>query len=259
MKRVLSILFLCILSSNLLSEVWKELIPNLVEQDLRGLQVKKYTSRTLTDYNHELELLPTGMFFNDELLKQLDEYNPELCVEMIFVLDRPDMNDNDLMVYLLNNFRAFSEQAGLEYYSHNRDEMSPLIDKSYFVNDKKKKIIDPVVIDLPKYETHLYFQKDSTFSSNYYKLITQTSHDNIWIQMENIDSLRVMGLVKALDEGEQRVNILITVVEDKVLIYSLAQIQNEPRIKQVLKWKVNVPGSFKRRMSTIVEWYRERL
>lgn len=257
MKSIISVIFIFIVSSSIVSEVWEESIPNLIEQDYREFEKRGYTSRTLTGYNHNLELLPAGMDFEKSFKTQLKEYNPELSVEMLFVLDRPDVDN--LMLYLLNNFRAFSEQEGLEYYSFNREKMAPLIDKCYFVNDKKKRIEDPVVTSLPKYEIHQYFQKDSTFSSNYYNLVTQTTENNIWIQMENIDSLRVMGLVKALDEGDQRVNILLTAVEDKVLIYSLAQIKNEPKIKQVLKWKVNVPGSFKRRMSTIVEWYRERL
>lgn len=259
MKRVFYILFLCIISSNLFSEAWEEVIPNLVEQDYREFEKRNYTSRTLTGYNHNLELLPMGMDFEKALKEQLEEYNPELSVEMLFVLDKPDLDDDELMVYLLNNFRAFSEQEGLEYYSFNREKMYPLIKKSYYVNEKKKRMDDPVVESLPNYEIHQYFQNDSTFSSNYYKLITQTTENNIWIQMENINSLRVMGLVKALDEGEQRVNILLSVFEEKIVIYALAQIKEEPKVKQVLKWRVNVPGSFKRRMSTIVEWYRERI
>lgn len=259
MKKVFTVFILLNVVFNAVASEWEFLIPGLTERDKGYVDEGKYASRTDSNYKDGLLLIPNSLDFDDELLSDLSTYDPELCVEMLFVLDKPSISEDKLMVYLLNNFLAFSEQAGLEYYSANRGKMYPLIKKSYFVDDKKKKINDPVMEVLPSFTEHVYFQNDSTFSSNYYKLITRTTSDNLWFRMENIDSLRVMGLVKALDAGEQRVDIFLDVVGDKVLIYTLAQIKNEPEIKQVLKWKVNVPGSFKRRMATIVDWYRERI
>lgn len=259
MNRVFSIFVFIIIVFNIYASEWESLIPNLTDEDRVNISNGKYGDRPRVNYRDGLELIPSSIVYQNELLTSLSEYDPELCVEMLFVLDKPNVNDDELMVYLLNHFRAFSAQEGLEYYSANRKGMYPLIKKSYYVDDKKKKVEDPVVKFLPAYEEHTYFQNDSAFSSNYYSLTTQTNNDNLWIRMENLDSLRVMGLVKALDAGEQRVDIFLDVVDENIIIYTLAQIKKEPEIKQVLKWKVNVPGSFKRRMRTIVDWYRERI
>lgn len=259
MKRVFTAFIYLNILSALFAGSWETLIPNLTEKDKSNIADNKYGDRSKVDYKQGLELLPTSLEFKDELFTELKEYNPELCVELLFVLDKPAVSDDEVMVYLLNNFRAFSYQAGLEYFSYNRNKMYPLIKKSYFVDQKKKAIDDPVVTELPSFEELTYFQNDTTFSSNYYKLITRTTENNLWIRMENLDTLRVMGLVKALDAGEQRVDIFLDVVDDKVLLYTLAQIKTEPKIKKVLKWNVNVAGSFKRRMWTVVDWYRERI
>lgn len=255
--RFLVIFFLC--GFSLLADNWIDLVPELTEKDLEYINSGKYTDRVNVDFKEGLELFPTGSSLSDNFISELIKYDPELCVEMLFIIDKPNVPENEMMLYILNNFRAFSDQAGLEYYSSNRKRMHPLIKKSYFVNDKKKKMDDPLVSTLPEYEEHRYFQNDTTFGSNYYKLITRTSGNSIWIQMENIDSLSVFGIFKAIEKGEERVNFLIQVADDKIILYALAQIKEEPKVKKVLKWNVNIPGSFKRRMSTIVEWFTKRI
>lgn len=256
-KILLAILFICEIV--LFSQNWIDVIPGLTEKDISLFESGKYAVRSIVDYKQGLELMPIGSVYNYEFLEDIKNYDPELCVELLFILDKPEVPEEEMIVYLLNNFRAFSEQEGLEYFSFNRDKMYPLIKKSYYVNSKNKKIDDPIAISLPKYEEHRYFQNDTTFGSNYYSLITKSSESSIWIQMENISALSVFGVFKAIEKGGERVNFIIQKVDDKIILYALAQIKEEPEVKKVLKWRVNIPGSFKRRMSTIVEWFDKRI
>lgn len=251
-------IYLCILiyiGFTLIADNWKELIPVFTEKDMARLEEKGYAERARVDYRDGLELLPKESGLEEDFYKELTEFNPELCVELLFVLDKPFVN-GDLMVYLMNEFRALSKQSGMEYFSYNRGKMYPLIEKSYYIDEDNDKIADPVETELPKYQEHRYFQDDTTFGANKYSLITRSSDKAVWFQMENLENLRVFKVFKAINKGEERISFIIQEAEDKILLYALAQIVEEPEVKQVLKWKVNIPGSFKRRMSTIVEWYR---
>ena len=260
MKKHLIIVVLLFLSVNIFSESWKEYIPVLTAEDISALESDKYADRARVNYKNGLELLPSNSSIAEDLYKSVSKYDPELCVEMLYVMDKPEVSNEDLAVYLLNNLRAFSDQAGLEYYSSNRKKMYPLIKKSYFVSeDRKNKLNDPVVKEVPSYEKHFYFQDDSSFGANYYQLITRSSDNGIWLQMENLDSLKVLSMFKAVEKHGERVNFLLTTVENKLVIYALAEIKEEPKIKKVLVYKVNIPGSFKRRMDTLIGWFKKRV
>lgn len=259
MKIKLLIAFL-LLSIHLSAQSWVDIIPNIVDKDFHELDKDGYTDRNRVDYTKGLELFPKGNDFEEEFIKNLEDYNPELVTEMLYIIDIPELNSHDLGVYLLNNLRSFSQQKGLKYWSHNRGKMYPLIKDSYYVNGiKGEKESDPVVKSLPDYEEHIYYQNDTSFGENYYKLITKTKGNTIWLQMTNLKKLKVLGLFNALDAGEQRTNFLLYQYNDKILIYCQAQIIKEPKIKKVLTYRVNIPGSFKRRMDTIIKWFIGRI
>ncbi|MGL1890205.1 MAG: hypothetical protein OCD02_01195 [Spirochaetaceae bacterium] len=247
---------LTFITLNLAADSWKTVIPGLTDTDIRRLEEGKYTDRLRVDYKNGFELLPVGMELTDDIINTIKQYDPELCVEMLFVFDKPNIPESDLMVTLLNNIRAFSKQEGLEYYSSNRKKMYPLIKKSYYLGENlKKKLPDPIATSLPLKEVMYYYQKDSTFGSNKYKLVTKTTSDTIWLQMQNLTNMTVLSLFKAIEEEGQRANFIIYNYDDKLIFYALAEIKEEPEIKKVLGYKVNIPGSFKRRMDTIITWF----
>ncbi|MBN2618547.1 MAG: hypothetical protein JXR64_09595 [Spirochaetales bacterium] len=252
--------FFFIISALLFSQDWKDLFPNLNERDIKDINAGKYADRERVNYKEGLQLIPLGISFRDEIINDTIKYDPELCVEMVFILDRPkDVSNDNMMLYVLNNFRAFSEQAGIEYYSSNRKKMYPLIKESYYVDENRRKVGDPVLVNLPDSDMFRYYQKDTAFGSNYYTLKTSANEKTIWFQMENTTDLTVMGLYKALPAGGQRTNFIIYDTGENLVFYALAQIKNEPDVKKVLIWKVNIPGSFKRRMSTLVDWFKKRV
>lgn len=242
------------------SQNWEDIIPNLVDKDWKEFDKDGYTDRNRADINKGLELFPMGNDFHDEFIKEMKELSPEIVTEVLFVLDKPDMEGEELLIHLLNNIRAFSEQEGLEYWSHNRNKMYPLIEESYFTDRiKGKELPDPVVTELPNRERSLYFQEDTTFGKNYYELITRVKGNTIWLKMTNLEKMKVFGLFSAIGSKEQKSHIILYPYGDKVIVYCQAQIMNEPKVKKVLTYKVNVPGSFKRRTDTIIKWFDKRI
>lgn len=259
------LILLLLLQGLLFSKDWQDYFNHLTEDDIEDILDGDDVDRPRVNYKDGLELMPIGTDFDDEFLNDLNKFDPELCVEMLFVLDLPELDDSiesddDLMMlHLLNNLRAFSKQKGIEYYSHNRGRMHPLFKESYFLfNDKKNKANDPVAKKLPEYEKKYYYQKDTTFGGNVYSLITRSKKDTIWLQMKNTKDWKVYG-VKVLNANDVITNFLLYRTEDKVLVYALAQIKKEPKIKRILMLKVNMPGSFKRRIRSMIEWYEKRI
>ncbi|MBN2618546.1 MAG: hypothetical protein JXR64_09590 [Spirochaetales bacterium] len=217
---------------------------------------KTYILRERSDYRN-LELLPAGLEFEDEFKADILQYAPEVCVEMLYILDLP--KDNDILT-LLNKLLEFSKQEGIEYFSNRRQAMHLLIEESYFVGpDGKSKISDPVIKEIGPVKDMSYFQKDTTFESNYYKLKTVVDSNSFWLQMENLNKLTVYKVFKALDKGGQRTNFIVHKGEDKLYVYALAQIKEEPKLKKILTYNVNIPYSFERRMNSIMLWYKDRL
>lgn len=254
------IIILTILFSHVFANSWEDIIPNFKEKDYKEIEKDGYTDRNRVDYRNGLELFPIGNDFEDEFYDDLKLFNPELVTEMLYVIDMPDIKPEDMTLYLLNNLRAFSDQKGLEYWSHNRGKMHPLILESNYVEEIKGDVIDdPIAAEIPVYEEHVYYQDDSSFGGNYYNLITRTKNNSIWLQMTNINKLKVFKLFNAIGPEEQRTNFIIYPYNDKLIIYCQAQIMKEPKVKRVLTYKVNIPGSFKRRMDTIIKWFIRRI
>ncbi len=219
-----------------------------------------YEVRSEVDYKEGLDLLPHGISFVEDFLANVNEYNPEVCVEMLYKTKLPRVPDNEIMSYLINNLKAFSDQVGLQYYSTRRKAMALLIEESYYVTDDlKEKLPDPVINNLNKPLTEYYYQKDTTFGGNFYKLTTNITANAIWLQTENIEKLKVFKIIKALDKGGQRTNFIVYRNQESVYIYALAQIKVAPKIKKVLTYKIDIPNSFKNRMDSIIQWYIKRL
>ncbi|MGL1890207.1 MAG: hypothetical protein OCD02_01205 [Spirochaetaceae bacterium] len=263
MKFLLTVisLLLCI---NIGATDWQSLVPGASVSDVSTLESGEFVVKSGIDYSKGLSLLPIGIDISADFLADIKNYDPELCVEMLYLLDKPTKtfsSSDDYMLYLLNNLRAFSEQVGIEYFSNRKQAMSLLVEDSFFISDpnSKETISDPVNNSIIPVQEDFYYQKDTTFGANKYKLTTNTTSKTIWLQMENLGKLKVYTFFKALDAGGQRVNFIVHPIGDKVLFYAIAQIKDEPKIKSILGYKVNIPYSFQRRMDSIAKWYIRRV
>ena len=186
-------IYVCLFSDNI-----EDIIPSLSIQDISNLNNSGFTVRNRVNYKEGLRLLPNIGNLKQEFNTELNNFNPELCVEMLYVINKIDSNINSSLLKLLNDFRAFSKLSGVTYYSSNRKKVMPLIEESFFVDNKKNKILDPVEFILPTYQEHILFQDDTTFNKNYYNIITRTNSNTFWVLMENIETLKIFGFLKYL-------------------------------------------------------------
>ncbi|QEN05668.1 hypothetical protein EW093_13425 [Thiospirochaeta perfilievii] len=246
---ILSLIVFCI-SFNLFSV-------DLTSSDISRIESGSYALRERSNLN-SLELLPESDLKKD-FIENLKQYNPEICMEMLYIIDKSSVENSDT-VSLLNSLIAFSDQVGVEYFSNRRQAMHPLIDESYFVaKDGKTPVADPVFSTVGQIKNRVYYQKDTTFDGNYYNLQTKITQNTVWLQTENLEKLKVYKIFKALDKGGVRTNILVTTNNDKLYLYILAAIKEEPKLKKILTYEVNIPYSFERRMNSIALWYLDRL
>jgi len=241
---------------------FNSLMPDLTDAQKELFNKQSYLKESDVKYKDGFRLIPKDYPLKSEFLQEVNEYKPELCIELLFEFDKPNFEGEKLTKFLQENILAVSDQVGIEYFSFNRNKMYPLIEKSYMVesySNKKKKISDPVINEVQELRRYTLFQKDSTFGSNYYSLISRTKNGIIWNQMDNITDLSVFKIFKALDEGSLRVDYMIIPNQDKLLLYSVVQIKDPPKVENVLGKKVNIPDSVRKRIQAIIEWYIKKI
>lgn len=257
--KIKALFFLIIGLTALRAEEWKNSLPGLTEEEVKTLEAGDFLIDRGVVYTKGLNWFPENSPLKEEFFKDLKKYNPERCVEMLYLIDTPETEE--LGVYLLNNLRAVSGQAGIEYFSDRRKKMHPLIDESYFINNLKDEYAmkDPVVDSLPSYEKRFLYQDDTTFGGNNYSYITRSKDNNIWVQIENTDVLEVLVFIDAVEKEGVRVNFYVQPQGDKILIHALAQIREMPEKDSVMGFPINIPDSFRKRMDSVMRWYIKRL
>lgn len=77
--------------------------------------------------------------------------------------------------------------------------------------------------------------------------------------MENRDSLKIFKIIKAIGRGEERVDILLLKTDENIVVYILAQIKKEPKVKKVFIWDVNIPESVKKRLNVVIGWFKTKI
>lgn len=249
------------MSLSLFGMDYNKYFSNFSQQNINELEEKGSVINSNVDYQEGFDLIPDNFTFKDEFLTSVAEYDPELCVELLFMFDKPDLEGEELTKMLQENILAVSEQVGIEYFSHNRNRMYPLIKKSYYVTDrkKKKKVDDPVINSLERLRDYVIFQEDTTFGGNYYSMKSLVQNGVVWNQMINLTDLTVFFVFKALNRGALRVDYFIIPNEDKIFVYSVVQIQDPPHITEILGREVNIPGSVRKRIQAIIEWFIKRI
>ena len=259
-SKIFILFFLLIFHFNAFSESLSGILPQLNQTEISQLQQGDYLKNSSGD--HLLEYLPSG-----ELSRTIKTYQktktPELFIEVLCLIPRPDIRQEELLLFLFNNIGAVSDQEGLEYRSYNRgNKMYPLIVKSWYIEDPDKKnsiIPDPVKNAMPSEETRYVFQKDTTFGGNYYKHRYITTKNEILLDISNLSEMSAKGLVKIAEEGELQMFFLLIPVNEGILCYSAAFIRKKPPYDEIMGYKVNPVGSFEKRVKVIMDWFQNRI
>lgn len=164
---------------------------------------------------------------------------------------------------LFNTMRAISTQEGVEYISFRAgNKPKLLIERSRYMEDDKnlnKLLPDPVATIFPPSAKSYVYQRDTSFGGNRYIHTYTNSDREIFVEIENISSIKVLGLFTAVPKGKLNINMATYQLEDGLLMMALTTIEGRKPEVKVLTISVDLPSAFMRRIRALQGWFVEQL
>jgi len=196
---------------------------------------------------------------SNQIIEDLESERHEVVTEILFLIDYPSVmeNQNDYL-YLINELLKVSEQKGIQYLSHRKQEMTTLIEDSYVQQSagSRRKSEDPQFSELPDHYQFYGFQKDWVFGGNTYQYDLYCTDDHILLEMTNYKPLRVFGLIKAFDENELKIRFILSPEPEGIYAYAITYIKE---IGPIVEQNVDINSAFRKRIKAILNWYINRL
>ncbi len=265
LKRVIATAsILLILTSSFASIIdnIKTVLPHLEEGMYEDLQEGNIVNATTIGGEKINFLYPEGSFGKENAILAENAENSFSITALSFIPYGPKlkaMDKDERQLTIFNTMRAISTQEGITYISFRAgNKPRVLIEESRYIENAKKQLTnlpDPVATTFPLTTTSYVYQKDSTFSGNVYEHIYTNSEDEIYVSIKNLDTMRAYGIVKAVDKEKLSIALGTYQLEDGLLMYALTTIEDKkPQIK-VLWYSVDLPSSFRRRVTALMEWF----
>jgi len=173
-----------------------------------------------------------------------------------------NMSESQRQVEIFNTMRSISTQEGITYISHRAgNKPKELIEKSWYIESEKgrRSIPDPVSSTVPQTAEYYVFQRDSSFGSNRYSHSYQTNNSEIFLEVKNLETMRVFSIFKAVDKEMLAIAMSTYQLEDGLLLTAMATIEGRDPTVKVLGISVDLPSSFTRRTTALGEWFVEQL
>lgn len=170
------------------------------------------------------------------------------------------LSEEERQVALFNLIRAISTQEGLEYISYRAgNKPKTLIEKSYYVDSPKGKVVlpDPVVDTIVPTATSYVYQKDTTFKGNIYRHDYHISQNEIFLDVRNLETMKVLGIVGAVKAEQLSIKMSAHQLEEGVLLYGMATIVDRKPTVSALGIKVDLPSAFLRRVRALHNWFAD--
>lgn len=168
------------------------------------------------------------------------------------------MDPSDRQLAIFNKIRAISTQEGVTYISHRAgDKERTLIERSAYMEDDKnlnRLLPDPVATVFPKTAHSYVYQRDTSFGGNRYEHTYTNSEREIFVAIENISSMKVLGLFTAVKSGQLSMNMGTYQLDDGLLLVALTTIEGRDPTVSVLGLSVDLPSAFKRRIIAVQNW-----
>lgn len=209
--------------------------------------------------------IPVRSIAMEHLLVSLEKPESFTVVSLTF-LPYPDsmriMTEEERQVSIFNTMRSISTQEGITYISHRAgNKPKELIEKSWYLETPKSRssMADPVSTSVLSTAEYIVYQKDSSFGSNIYRHRYTTSATEIFVNVVNLETMRVFGIFKAVDKEQLAIAMSTTQVDEGLLLVAMATIEGrDPEVK-VLGISVDLPSAFTRRTTALGEWFVDQL
>lgn len=210
-------------------------------------------------------LVPSGSIAEQHLLNALPKPDSFTVVSLTFVpypVSMQGMDATARQLEIFNTMRSISTQEGITYISHRAgNKPKVLIEKSWYLEEPKSRsgMDDPVSSTVPPNAEYYVYQKDSSFGSNVYRHRYVATADEIFVNVQNLETMRVFGIFKAVEREQLAIAMSTYLLDDGLLLSAMATIEGrDPEIK-VLGITVDLPSAFNRRTTALGNWFVDQL
>ena len=255
---------LCIIASIFATsaEDIKKVLPGLEQSARDSLIEGKIVSDSTIGGNYIAHLYPKASYGQTDAIKAEEADNSFSITALSYIPYGPKlkaMDKDERQLKIFNTMRAISTQEGITYISYRAgNKPRELIEKSRYIEDPRKRssdLPDPVATTFPLTAKSFVYQKDSTFSGNVYEHIYTNTSEEIYVRIKNLDSMKAYGLITAVKKEKLSISLGTYQLEDGLLMYALTTIEDKDPQIQVLWYTVDLPSSFKRRVTSLMEWF----
>jgi hypothetical protein len=164
---------------------------------------------------------------------------------------------------IFNKIRAISTQEGITYISWRAgNKPKVLIEKSSYMEDDKnlnKLLPDPIATTFPYSLQSFVYQRDSSFGGNRYLHTYTNTDEEIFVEIKNISSMRVLGIFTAVKKEQLTISMATYQMDDGLLLMALTTIKDRDPKVSVLGITVDLPSAFKRRITALQNWFVDQL
>jgi hypothetical protein len=210
-------------------------------------------------------LVPQGTIAEKHLQEMLATPDSFTVVSLTYVPYPEYMKPMDVeerQVHIFNTMRSISTQEGITYISHRAgNKPKVLIEKSWYLEDVNSRsgVADPVSNSVPTTAEYVVFQRDSSFGSNKYSHSYETSDTEIFVNVKNLETMRVFSIFKAVEEGKLAIAMATKQLDDGLLLSAMATIEGRDPEIRILGISVDLPSAFTRRTTALGEWFLDQL
>jgi len=266
-KRLLLLVLITAILLPVFANSLVEVMPNLSDEEITSLLEGNLLTNDTTK-SDDLIYVPTQLIQNRTTSIKMKKDNEavdaedEFSVEAISLISYPEFlanaSNEQITLQIINTLRAVSTQEGITYISYRRGNIPyPLFTKSFRVDrvGSRQPLEDPILTHLPFKIEDIVYQKDTSFSGNYYKFTYAINDDFIYLTVENLTTMAVFGLIPAVPKNTLKITFFITPINEGIICYTQANIVGRKPELSILGFSVHLPSAFQRRITALQEWF----
>lgn len=193
----------------------------------------------------------------DKIVERFNSINPDVTTEAMFRIPYPDDlpggYDRDIIFY--NILREVSNISGVQYFSRTKNRYRVLFDDVYAIDEKKKPIDDPLVFEIPEYDSFPIHMKEANLGRDYYD--AEYYYDGQDISFSLTNSSNVSFILKVVGKGNMQIDLLLMPLEDELVIYGYCGVKlaNPGFVRKLM----DPFSSFFRRLYAMEIWFSNTL
>ena len=241
-----------------IEQTLRRLVPGLTAEEIEEIRTEDYIRFHTEDQPLTFRYMPDTSI-SERVRRSFDHVDPNVVNEVLYLLPRPERDsegrpfpdDDALLLELYNTFRAVSRLSGVTYISGRTDGPRVLFDNVHRIETLRRRqpLPDPVVTRIPQEDTFLLQLDDSNFGTSYFEAMYIGGDDAVSMGMTNARALTYV--VPVIRAERVRFQLVAIPLEDHLLLYGAVGLEAGGFLRRV----VHLPGSFRRRIEALADWF----